>query len=66
MFYKTKGFVFGNVWQSSEHRCVHVEILLRSGLVGLQAAEEMAILVMSRKRGSMTAEVCSWESVLQN
>jgi hypothetical protein len=39
---------------------------MRSGLVGLQAAEEIAILVMSRKRGKMAGEVCSWKSVLQN
>jgi CspA family cold shock protein len=66
VFDKTKGFVFANIWQSSEHRCIHVEIILRSGLMDSQAAERMAILVMSRKRGKMAGEVCSWKSVLQN
>lgn len=55
MFDKTEGFGFAIIWRSLEDRCVHVEILLRSGLAGLQAAEGVAILVMSRKRGTMAA-----------
>lgn len=60
-FDKGKGFGFANVFGRSEDVFIHIEVLRRSGLADLQPGEAMAIRVVQGSRGSMAAQVASWD-----
>lgn len=63
-FDKGKGFGFANVFGREEDIFVHVEVLRRQGLAELQPGEALAIRVIEGQRGLMAAQVCPWETAL--
>lgn len=63
-FDKGKGFGFANVFGREDDIFVHVEVLRRQGLAELQPGEALAIRVIEGGRGLMAAQVCPWETAL--
>ncbi len=64
-FDSVKGFGFANVFGRSEDVFVHIEAVRRSGLADLQQGEAIALKVVQGARGSMAAQVASWDTALK-
>ncbi|PIE15211.1 MAG: cold-shock protein [Rhodobacterales bacterium] len=64
-FDKGKGFGFVNVFGSAEDVFVHVEVLRRSGLAGLQPGEAICVRIVHGQRGLMAAQVLPWDASFQ-
>ena len=64
-FDSVKGFGFVNVFGDYEDVFVHIETVRKSGLIGLQLGEAVAVKVVQGERGSMAAQIAGWEAALE-